>query len=161
MIQPRLLERSHQRTRPLIAGTVLLTVACLAVMQTPTLIAHGFGRTVLTWLIWTVGGFGMGLAYPSITLIGMDTHAGGHTERNASALVLSESLGSCLGMAIPGALYGFAVRSSISNLHALQTALTCLAAVSALLLLVAWTRIKPVERGRTAPQTPTPDMRRD
>ena len=67
-------------------------------------LAPGAPVVVLTAVAWTIGGFGMGIAYSCFSLAALAQLPPGEEGAAGSALKLSESLGAALGAGIGGAL---------------------------------------------------------
>ncbi len=105
--QARIDERYGPRTRRLrmLAGMGLVTfgIAFMAVaVLTPALPA------LLAAVGWAIGGFGMGLGYPTTSVLVLDQAAEGEEGYISSALNLMENIGIALGAGMGGAVFGLA-----------------------------------------------------
>jgi MFS family permease len=97
---------THQRTRRrgLQAGFGAVAVGLVAVM-TQMLLGHS------AWLLlagWAAAGFGIGLAFPMLSVLTLSLSAAHQQGSNASALQLGDALCSSAMLAVAGALFGLA-----------------------------------------------------
>jgi MFS family permease len=102
-VQARL-RRERQRRRGLQFGFVLVAAGLLLVAL-PLLL----GRAA--WLVvggWAVAGFGIGLAYPMLSVLTLQLSPPAEQGRHASALQLSDALCSSAALAVAGALFAAA-----------------------------------------------------
>ncbi len=90
-----------ERTRLLVTGCSVVAVAVFALSVTAL-------KVVPAWVvapIWAVGGFGMGLAMASTSVLTLRLTPPGEEGRNSAGLQLSDTLGVVLGIGLAGALF--------------------------------------------------------
>jgi MFS family permease len=84
---------------------------------------------VLPFLGWTVAGFGMGVAYPTITLVSMEQAAPTRQTQSIASVQLAEALGAALGPGLGGCAIALAESAGASVTVGLAGAFAiCLAA---------------------------------
>lgn len=105
----------------------------------------------LAYLAWAVAGFGMGLGYPSVTLVSLEHAPPGQVGRAGSAVQLSETLGIGIGTGLGGAALAIAVGSGWG-------ARTGIAVTDGLMLVAVVVGCLACRRlpGRTTAPTPGP-----
>jgi hypothetical protein len=107
---------------------------------------------VPTWLsVPTVGiaGLGMGLAYSPLALIVLREAHGAEQGRASSALSLTDSLGSALGIGITGAAVAASVRATAAPVSGLAAGFAAAIAVAGLGLILS-TRLSVAARRERA-----------
>jgi MFS family permease len=132
-----------RRTRSgLVAGGDAMVLAGSAAM------AAGLATGVplaLPFLGWTLAGFGMGVAYPTITLVSMEQAIEGRQTQSIASVQLSEALGAALGPGLGGCAVALAASAGASLTTGLAGAFAlCLAA--GILLLAVCRRLPSPER---------------
>lgn len=144
LLQPRLLLLGGLGVRVVgVIGGLLLTVPFVLLVAVLTVPATVFGQNGtgawVTWLAWGIGGVGVGLAFPSFSLAAMESPAGPagpaaglSADAAASALVLAETFGGCLGSAIGGGLYSQGARLGLDSAAALRLPYAAFLAVALL-----------------------------
>lgn len=100
-LQARLRDDSHRR-QGLRLGFVLLA-AGIAIVAAQVVLAAPAGLVVAGW---TLAGFGIGLAFPMLSVLVLRLSAPAEQGRNASALQLADALCSSAALALAGALFG-------------------------------------------------------
>ena len=113
---------------------------------------------LVPYLAWAVAGFGMGVAYPTITLLATDLAAPGNEVVTLSQYQLAEALGASVGPGLGGGALSFALAAGLGLQDALLTGFI-VAFVLGTLLLVASVRLRdpdvhrtePADRGRPGP----------
>ena len=140
-LQSRLVTRVERRV--LVAGgSVLVVLGVLGVA------AGALGAPlVVPYLAWTIAGFGMGHAYPTITLLAMEA-APGKVEALAQ-YQLADALGTAVGPGLSGGVLSVALTLGASLRTGLVAGLGLALAVAVLLLATALTRFD-------RPPQPTP-----
>jgi Major Facilitator Superfamily len=103
-LQARLRADSHRR-HGLRLGFVLLA-AGIAIVAAQVLLAAPAGLVVAGW---TLAGFGIGLAFPMLSVLMLRLSAAAEQGRNASALQLADALCSSATLALAGALFALGV----------------------------------------------------
>ena len=103
LLQPRMLERLDNRGFPIVAAGAGLVAAGLALLLLVLGLGNGPYAPMLVMLAWTVGGAGMGLVYPTLS-VSVLLAEGVQPSDAAAALVLAEALGGTLSIAIGGSL---------------------------------------------------------
>lgn len=101
------------------------------------------------WLLISVYGLatiGLGLAYPTTTLLTMRLSRDGEVGRNSSALQVAEALASALGLAATGVVFGIFYATSP---HTAFVGTLAVAIVIALLTVVSALRSRPPESAPT------------
>jgi MFS family permease len=114
-------------------GTVLILAGSAAMVA-------GLAQSVplvLPYLGWTVAGFGMGVAYPTITLVGMEQAPPGRQTQSIASVQLSEALGAALGPGLGGCAVALAASLDASVAAGLTGAFAVCVAAGLLLLPVA------------------------
>jgi len=120
--------------RKLVAlGFVLVTVSIVAVSA---VLLPGV-PIVVAAAAWAIGGFGMGLAYSSLSLLVLRDAPISEQGAATAGLQLSDVLGTSLGTGLGGAIVGFATLSGLSAATGIGAALVVSAAVALLGLLVS------------------------
>jgi MFS family permease len=99
-LQARLRDDSHRR-QGLRLGFVLLA-AGIAIVAAQVVLAAPAGLVVAGW---TLAGFGIGLAFPMLSVLVLRLSAPAAQGRNASALQLADALCSSAALALAGALF--------------------------------------------------------
>lgn len=97
------LERTRARFgpfRPMLVGLALLTFGTVG-MAASIVTDVSLGAALVAW---SVGGFGIGLAYPSFSLAVLSRAEPGAEGATSSSLKLMEALGSALGAGLAGAI---------------------------------------------------------
>lgn len=100
-LQARLRDDRHRR-QGLRLGFVLLA-AGIAIVAAQVVLAAPAGLVVAGW---TLAGFGIGLAFPMLSVLVLRLSAPAEQGRNASALQLADALCSSAALALAGALFG-------------------------------------------------------
>jgi MFS family permease len=114
-------------------GFVLVTVSIVAV--SPVLLP---GVPIVVGAVaWAIGGFGMGLAYSSLSLLVLRDAPIGEQGAATAGLQLSDVLGTSLGTGLGGAIVGLATLSGLSAATGIGAAFGVSAAVALLGLLVS------------------------
>jgi MFS family permease len=130
-LQARLVTRVPRRH--LVSGGAVLVVAGVIGVAAGAL----GGPLAVPYVAWTVAGFGMGVAYPTITLVAMEaapTDSEGQTVETLAQYQLADALGSAVGPGLSGGVLSVALTLGTT----LQTGLVAglgLALAVALLLL--------------------------
>jgi hypothetical protein len=99
-LQARLRDDSHRR-HGLRLGFVLLA-AGITIVAAQVVLAAPAGLVVAGW---TLAGFGIGLAFPMLSVLVLHLSAPAEQGRNASALQLADALCSSAALALAGALF--------------------------------------------------------
>ena len=97
------LERTRTRFgpfRPMLVGLAVLTIGTVAMAGTTVTEVHLAAALVA----WSVGGYGIGLAYPSFSLAVLSRAKPGAEGATSSSLKLMEAFGSALGAGLAGAI---------------------------------------------------------
>ena len=127
MGQPRLAEvlpGAHAST--LAIGTTVLFIALIFLpVLVMSSLATAIGVAVL-WVLCTIAGIGMGIAYPSVMTATLGKATAADSERLASSIVLAEMIGGSLSLSLVGGLYSYGLRIGISSDHSLAGALLIL-----------------------------------
>jgi MFS family permease len=106
---------------------------------------------LLPYVGWTVAGFGMGIAYPTITLVSMEQAPAGRQTQSIASVQLSEAMGAAVGPGLGGCAVALATSAGGSVSAGLAGAFAlCLAAG---LVLLAMTPRLP---SPGAPVSPSP-----
>jgi MFS family permease len=119
---------------------------------------------VVAAVAWAIGGFGMGLAYSSLSLLVLRDAPVGEQGAATAGLQLSDVLGTSLGTGLGGAIVGFATLSGLSAGSGIGAAFGVSAAVAALGVLIS-RRLAgrrpgaPASGAATEPQTGCPKGR--
>jgi MFS family permease len=113
-------------------GFVLVTVSIVAV--SPILLPGV--PIVVAAVAWAIGGFGMGLAYSSLSLLVLRDAPIGEQGAATAGLQLSDVLGTSLGTGLGGAIVGFATLIGLSAAAGIGAAFGVSAAVALLALVV-------------------------
>ncbi len=102
--------------RRLVAGG-----ACLVLVGIAGVWAGDLGAPlVLTYLAWGAAGFGMGVAFPTLTLLATDLAVGAHEVVALSQYQLSEVLGEAVGPALGGGAFSLALAAGLQLQDALS-----------------------------------------
>ncbi len=112
------LQGSPARRRGLQTGFLMLA-AGIAWVATPLL----FGLAP-AWVVagWALAGFGTGLSFPMLSVLTLGLSAPAQRGSNASALQLSDALGTSASLAVAGALFNQAGAGALSHLLVLGLA---------------------------------------
>ena len=133
-LQTRLVTRVHRRHLVAI-GAAAVVVGVLGVA------AGALGAPLLLpYLAWTVAGFGMGLAYPTIALLAMEAAPVGNEETVLAQYQLADSLGAAVGPGLAGGVLSVALTAGASLRTGLVAGLGLALAVAVLLLATALLR---------------------
>lgn len=127
-------------------GSILVLTSVLVVL----LVAVCDLEAIVAILAWVVGGAGMGLIYPRLSVMTLAFSSAEDQGFNSSALTISDSLGAALSLAATGVI--FAVLSGAGGSVAFAGCFA-LASICASVALVVSGRI---ERGRTLSGVSTP-----
>lgn len=134
-MQARLAPRQGRR-QLVIAGLLVIAlglagITCVLIPAIPVAVAV---------VAWGITGFGMGLAYSTISLVVLETAPMDQEGSATASMELSSVLGSALGTGLGGVIIGFAVTagntagSGISVVDILVIVVTCLAILTAIRL---------------------------
>ena len=133
-LQTRLVTRV-QRRHLVAFGAVAVVVGVLGVG------AGALGAPLLLpYLAWTVAGFGMGLAYPTIALLAMEAAPVGNEETALAQYQLADSLGAAVGPGLAGGVLSVALTAGASLRTGLVAGLGLALAVAVLMLATALLR---------------------
>lgn len=137
-LQARLVD-ARSRRRGLQLG-FLLVAAGIAGVALP-MIAGQQAR----WMVagWAVAGFGIGLSFPMLSVLTLSLSAPAAQGRNASALQLSDALGSSIALAVAGALFIGAGGAGVPGYLPVLAVAFSLALTGALLARRAWPAERP------------------
>lgn len=102
-VQARI-EHARQRRRGLQAGFIAVTIGIMLVAA-PLFTGAPIGVLVAGW---SLAGFGIGLAFPMLSVLTLSLSAPNEQGRNASALQLGDALCSSAALAVAGALFAAA-----------------------------------------------------
>jgi MFS family permease len=91
----------------------------------------------VAFLAWTVGGFGMGIGFPTIPLVAMDRAEPGRETSVVAGAALSDTLGAALGPGLGGSAVALAAAASASLATGLSGAFAVAIAAGLLLFPVA------------------------
>lgn len=123
--------------RPLVrAGFALVLAGVVGLVP----VLFGTAPAALAFPVWALAGLGMGLAYPTMTLIVLRLAPAGREGASAASLQLADNLGVALGAGLGGALIaaggaaGWATESGIGLAFALAMGVGVLGATAALRL---------------------------
>ena len=119
----------RQRRRGLEAGFAMVA-AGTGLVGVPMLIGHS------AWIVvpgWALAGFGIGLAFPMLSVLTLSLSAPAEQGSNASALQLSDALCSSAVLAVAGALFGLAGHGGPLGYMAVLALALSLASMGALL----------------------------
>ncbi len=124
------LEAARDRRRGLVTG---LTLVSLGIAALAAVLATGTAGALVI-VAWSLTGFGIGLSFPMLSVLTLSLSAPQEQGRNASALQLSDALGTSASLALAGLMFAGAggEREVISFVMVLGLA-SALAACGALL----------------------------
>jgi MFS family permease len=98
------------RRRPMLLGvgalSVAVAVACAAATATTP------APVALTIAGWTLAGLGMGVAYPTLSLLALQLAEPGRQGQASSALQISDSMTSSIALAVSGAVFATLIGAS-------------------------------------------------
>ena len=137
LIQPRLLERVDNRGFPITAAGAALVTAGLGLLLVVLWIGSGPLAVGLVVVAWSVGGTGMGLVYPTLS-VSVLLAEGIEPTAAAAALVLAEALGGTLSMAIGGSLVSLSSTLTGSFRGGLWMSYSLFTATSAMVVYYGW-----------------------
>ncbi|ADG76863.1 Major facilitator superfamily MFS_1 OS=Tsukamurella paurometabola (strain ATCC 8368 / DSM /CCUG 35730 / CIP 100753 / JCM 10117 / KCTC 9821 / NBRC 16120/ NCIMB 702349 / NCTC 13040) OX=521096 GN=Tpau_0209 PE=4 SV=1 [Tsukamurella paurometabola] len=100
-LQARIPPDGALRERLPLIGSSLLTLALVAVATSFAVDAPW----PVIFATWAIGGFGMGLTYPTLSILMLGRSADDEQGTNSSALKLSDAVGTALAIACTGALF--------------------------------------------------------
>ena len=100
-VQARIPATGPVRDRLPLIGSSLLVLALAAVGTSFALDAPW----PVIFATWAVGGFGMGLTYPTLSILMLSRSADDEQGTNSSALKLSDAVGTALAIACAGAVF--------------------------------------------------------
>ena len=103
---------------------------------------------LVPYVAWSVAGFGMGVAYPTITLLATDFAAPDNEVVTLSQYQLSEALGASVGPGLGGGALSFALAAGLGLRDALLTGFIVAFALGTLLLVTS-VRVRDPEVHRT------------
>lgn len=112
-----------------IAGTAMVLWPAVSVMVAP--------------ITWGVAGLGMGIAYPTASLVALSSASPGREGEASAALQLANVLGMAIGTGIGGGVFGFVTAEAYSTASAIAVVEGC-AAAAAVLGLAVTTRLASV-----------------
>jgi MFS family permease len=133
-LQSRLVTRVERR-RLVSTGAVLVVLGVLGVGAGALGVA-----LVVPYLAWTVAGFGMGLAYPTITLLAMEAAPASHEVETLAQYQLADSLGAAVGPGLAGGVLSVTLTAGASLRTGLVAGLGLALLVAVLLLATSLTR---------------------
>jgi MFS family permease len=158
-IQARLSERwaarPGQRRRLVTTGLVIVLAgqAGMALLLLPAVpVAAGVAA-------WTVGGFGIGLAYAPISLLMLQAAPPGREGWAAASLSLTDTLGTAVGIGIGGAAVAAAVRTGRPVADGVAIAFACAAAAALAGLAIARRLPAGPQPARPSPASSRPRYR--
>lgn len=132
--------QAFARTANLRVGTVLVAVG-IALTASVTMEAVPVAVAYLSWL---VGGFGIGLVYPTLSVVTLELSGPGEQGTNTSSLQVGEAVFSVVAIAVTSAMF-----TATGSGYALAFAAAVLIALAA-----AWVAIvRPLSREKSAPMT--------
>lgn len=138
--QAKLDERYGPRTRParMLGGLLLVAFGIVGMAAAMVTLSVPSG---LSTLGWAIAGLGMGMAYPTTSVLVLDQAAPGEEGWISSSLNLMENVGIALGAGFGGAVYGLARSAELEP--SLGIALTFATVLAALPLgLLAASRVR-------------------
>jgi MFS family permease len=137
------------RYRFLYAGGVLVT---LSVAVLPIAVLGGVSALVVL-PIWLVGGFGMGMALSTTSVLVLSYSLPGQEGRNSASLQVSDALGSVVGIGAAGAVFAALHTAPGDDGHIFPLIWLGLAVVGVAATLVG-RRGRPVDAGSVASDSP-------
>jgi MFS family permease len=140
-LQSRLVTRIERRTLVAV-GSALLVVGVVGVAA-GTLTSVPL---VVPYLAWTVAGFGMGLAYPTITLLAMEAAPADGEVEVLAQYQLADSLGAAVGPGLSGGVLSVALTIGATLQAGLLAGLGVAMVFALLLLATALTRFDRAAR---------------
>jgi MFS family permease len=139
-IQERWVAHTTHRRLTLIGMTLIIVgIAGTASVLSPSTIVG------LAPVTWGIAGMGMGIAFPTATLVALGSAPEGREGEASAAMQLANVLGMAVGTGVGGALFGFATASGYSTAIAIALVETC-GVVTGILGLGAAFRLASVKR---------------
>lgn len=139
------LPATADRYRVMLLGVVVFTV--LMTLMGLTVWAGGPGWVVIA--LYGLSTFGVGLAYPTTTLLTMRLSPEAEVGRNSSALAVGEALSSAVGLAVAGVVFGLSYATAPHT--AFVGTMAVAVGVGALSILSAARARTPVPGGAAGP----------